>query len=271
MKKIKLGIVNLMPNAKEYIALIEGSLVGVRQSIDLYPIRLHSHDHRSSQDVVEEYFYFDDLIDNGQLDLLLVTGAPVEHMPYEDIRYWPELQDIFSKAESRNLAVMGICFGGLAIAKYLGIDKRLLSEKAFGVHRMSISEQDKHYFDTDGSSISLALSTWALLEDSQIDGARCGPLKRIAHHPDFGHLILATANDQFLFVMGHPEYTVDRLYAEWERDIGKHIPYTQGLDQTDFMAMAQQLQKDDAKPIIANWVRSRIDAASIAATQHERP
>lgn len=255
MEKLRIGFLNLMPNAKDYVALVRRSLASVQDGIALYPIRLKSREYRSDNEDGEPYFHFRELVEQGSIDLLIVTGAPVERMPYDEIPYWPELRDVFALAQQRAIPVMGICFGGLAIGKYLGIEKRILEEKLYGVYRVPAAFDSARYFGADSSSINLAMSTWALLDEATIDDALRARLKSIARHPSLGELMLATADDQFVMILGHPEYTVDVLHKEWLRDMAKDMNYARQIDESDFIEM-ERLLVDGSRPIIANWIRS---------------
>lgn len=253
--RLKLGLINIMPYADEYALSIGRALASVKDLYELYPIRLHSHEYRSSGLQVDRYLDFDELVRRVRLDLLLVTGAPVEHLPYEEIRYWDELHRIFTYAQTQVASVLGICFGGLAIGRFLGIDKRVLGDKLFGVHRLAVAAGSERYVGSGRRHIELALSTWALLDEGQVTRARQGTVRTLARHAELGPLLLATQDDRFVMVLGHPEYTVERLQHEWQRDLPKGIAYTRRFTTPSFAEMGRRLQ-EGGSPILENWLRS---------------
>jgi homoserine O-succinyltransferase len=253
-RKLRVGLVNIMPNPEEYAKSIHYALAQENSLFDLLPIRLRSHRYRRSR-VVERYFWSHDVAARTPLDLLIVTGAPVEHRPFEEIRYWDELCELFTLAQERFISTLGICFGGLAIAGFLGMNKRVFSEKHFGVYSMPVSPGGERYIGTGRRQLNMAMSTWALLDESQSAPLRNGSIQTLARHPTLGPLVLATANHKFVMVLGHPEYSVDHLFREWQRDLAKGIPYTCNFNRESFREMELRL-KSGGSPILANWLRS---------------
>ena len=266
MEKLKLGLVNMMPKAQEYADTIRCALLREIDLVEVYPIRPRLLAQRRGGACPGSHFFLDDLIERVSLDLLVVTGAPVEHLPYEQIDFWSELQEVLAFAESRSIAVFGICFGGLAIAKYLGIDKRILSDKLFGVHGARVSSEAECYVGPSRTHLCLPMSTFALLDETQIARSSPGPLKSLAVHPQMGHLMLSTVDDRFVMMLGHPEYTVKTLHDEWVRDLDRDIPYTRRYSAEDFTDMAEKLESAGV-PILSNWVRKYAGRALGAESQ----
>lgn len=264
--KLKLGLVNIMPNAESYEQSIHNALAETRHLFELFPIRLRSHKYRSS--ALDRYFWLDDLVARVPLDLLILTGAPVEHLPFEEVSYWDELCRLFALAEKRLISTLGICFGGLAIAKFLGVEKRVFAEKCFGVHSVPVSPGGGRYIGSDRRHFNLALSTFALLDEGRSKPLHDGRVQILARHPEFGPLVLATPDHKFVMVLGHPEYSVENLFREWQRDVVKDISYTRSFTEASFADMALKLQTG-ASPILANWLRSHSRALS-ASLPRER-
>lgn len=252
--KLRVGLVNIMPSPDEYAKSIHRALADENSLFDLLPIRLRSHKYHDGK-IVERYCWSHDLAARAPLDLLIVTGAPVEHLPFEEIRYWDELCELFTLAQERFTSTLGICFGGLAIARFLGINKRVFTEKHFGVYSLPVSPGGERYIGAGRREFNMALSTWALLDESESPPLRNGLIQSLARHPEFGSLVLATTNHKFVMVLGHPEYSVDHLFREWQRDLAKGIPYTRNFNHQSFLDMELRL-KSGASPIIANWLRS---------------
>ncbi len=254
--KLQIGLVNIMPNALEYEAMIRASLAGEGVHCDLHPIRLDSHGYRSSGTAIGNYKSFGDVVSRTALDLLILTGAPVEHLPYEEIHYWGEIQQILAYARQHLRSVMGICFGGLAVARFLGVDKRVRGDKLFGVHRLLPASRDAAHLMGEHEPMHMALSTWAVLDEAQVAAAAAAGngLRTLARHPEAGPIVLATEDERFVMVLGHPEYTLDTLRQEWQRDIPKGIAYTREVHEHDFAAMAERLERS-TPPVLSNWVR----------------
>ena len=97
---------------------------------------LQTHAYKSSDHthIDKHYIPYDWAQSVAALDGLIVTGAPVEELPWEEITYWKELVRIFDVARKSNTSILGICWGGLALAKYIGFEKIVYPQKIFGVY-----------------------------------------------------------------------------------------------------------------------------------------
>jgi homoserine O-succinyltransferase len=257
--KLRVGLLNIMPNAVEYAKSIQNALADTSRLFDMFPIRLRSHKYNDKG--TDQYFRTEDLATHPPLDLLIVTGAPVEHLPFEEIRYWEELRELFTLAQERFTSTLGICFGGLAIARFLGMEKRVSSEKHFGVYSVPVCLGGERYIGTERREFNLALSTWALLDEEQSPPLCNGMIQTLARHPKLGPLVLATQNHKFVMILGHPEYSVDHLFKEWQRDLPKGVPYTRNFNRESFLEMEARL-KTGGSPILANWLRSHFRCMS---------
>ncbi|UQV46659.1 homoserine O-succinyltransferase [Janthinobacterium lividum] len=265
MIKLKLGVVNIMPHARQYDLQLRTALADVADLIELYPIRLVSHAYLSSATDVAQYHTFSELNRQVSLDLLLVTGAPVEHLPFDEIRYMPELEQIFGATRGFGIPVCGLCFGALAIAGYLGIGKRVQQSKVFGVYKLAIHAGVERHVGALPRHLYMPFSTWALLDPDALALAnRHGGLVTLASHPDLGPVMLASHDHQFLMLLGHPEYSVATLRQEWLRDSAKQIPYTSNFSDASFDEMARTLQSG-ASPALSNWVIEHFNRATLAA------
>lgn len=251
MKKLQLGIVNIMPKAQEYASMLNAAFGQELAEADVHYIRLRDHPYRSSD--VAGYAFFDELIRDTQLDLLLMTGAPVEHLPFAEIHYMAELERILAYAAGHCKSVFGLCFGALALGKYLGVGKRQFDDKIFGVYAMQKTSAASAFF-AEEESIQLALSTWALLNEDELSAAKI-PLQAILTHPQWGHLMLASRDRRFVLMLGHPEYQADTLLQEWQRDTLKQIAYTRRFKEADFVEMGEQMRTAPC-PLLRTWLRS---------------
>lgn len=255
MKRISLGVINIMPHAQEYAKLLAQAFAEVGDLVELQPIRLASHVYRSSG-ALDAIPCFREQARRG-IDLLLVTGAPVEHLAFDDIHYWQELREVFTYAREQRIPVLGLCFGGLAVAKFFGMEKRLCGEKVFGVYRVEAGGDSARYIGAGRSHVDLALSTWALLDAPPGAAQAETMLRPILHHPALGPVMLATPDHAWVAMLGHPEYTVETLRAEWRRDRDKGLAYADRFTAPDLAAMGAQLGSSPV-PILANWVRSHL-------------
>jgi len=121
IRGLRIGILNVMPEADSYEESVLYPLG--RTLIHIHPvwIKLKSQTYRQSQTnhVNREYVTFDEAISKRHLDGLIITGAPVETIAFEDVRYWDELVSILTYAKTNIASTLGVCWGGLALAKML--------------------------------------------------------------------------------------------------------------------------------------------------------
>lgn len=264
MRKLQIGLINIMPQASQYEALLLAGLRGQADYFDLHPIRLRSHSYHSSPGGPAGYRCYDEVQASVPLDLLIVTGAPVEHLPFEQIRYWPEIELILAHAQAQLRGVLGICFGGLAVGKFLGLEKVLRAEKAFGVRDLTLSAAGRQWLGVPGHDTCMPLSTWALFEPRALDAALGSHLQVLASDAQLGPVVVQSRDESFLMVLGHPEYSAETLRQEWRRDLERAIPYSAHYTESAFPAMAADIAQR-SHPWLAHWIRKHHQASQLAA------
>ncbi|NEP85107.1 MAG: homoserine O-succinyltransferase, partial [Okeania sp. SIO3B3] len=137
IRALRIGILNIMPKIETYEFNLLHPLGQSVIQIEPIWIRLVSHSYKSSnQDHLKSlYISFEDAIKDKHLDGLILTGAPVEEIPFEEVKYWSELMRILKYAKNNIASTLGICWGGLALAKFMGIDKEVYNKKIFGIYQ----------------------------------------------------------------------------------------------------------------------------------------
>jgi homoserine O-succinyltransferase/O-acetyltransferase len=221
IRALRIGILNIMPVAETY----EFSLVHPlgRSVLQIEPvwIKLHTHSYSSSDPVHLENYYvhFEDAIDHGKLDGLLLTGAPVEDLPFENVNYWGELTRILKYAHNNITSTLGICWGGLALAKFIGIEKVQYPKKMFGVYE-TVNLDRNHRITGDMDDVFwCAQSRHAGVPDDVLERERDkGVIHLLAHAKGAGYTIFESTDQRFLIHLGHPEYEPERIIHEYKRD-----------------------------------------------------
>jgi homoserine O-succinyltransferase len=256
-KKIQVGFLNIMPDTMNYEALVRSALASYADAVDWHPIRLVTHKYGDKTMPHGYYRSFSETLQSVRLDLLIITGAPVEHLDYEQILYWTELARVIAQAGRYIRSTVGICFGGLAIAKCLGIGKRLVEDKVFGMYRLHWADACSPYKGAAESDFYMPFSTRALLDSAEVERQTGRGLRRVACAGGID-AVLETDDRRFLIVLGHPEYEVATLRQEWIRDTTKGIGYAAKFDEDYFQAIGARMpDKDDS--ILARWISSHIE------------
>ena len=222
IRPMRIGILNLMPQAQEYETHLLEPLGRPILQVEPVWLRLRSHVYKSTPLAHLEKLYIthDEALQEAPLDGLIVTGAPVEQLPFEDITYWSELEETLGYAREHYASTLGICWGGLALARLIGIEKIGFEKKLFGVFPAERLAPKEHplvgglddLFDTPQSR-------HAGIADERLEqAARDGEVNLLAWGKESGYTIFETPDHRFVMNLGHPEYIKRRLVDEYLRD-----------------------------------------------------
>ncbi|MBD3316887.1 MAG: homoserine O-succinyltransferase [Chitinivibrionales bacterium] len=224
IRALRIGILNIMPMADTY----EFSLLFPlgRSVIQIEPVwlRLKTHAYKSTdQDHLESlYVSFDEAIAGGGLDGLILTGAPVEEMPFEKVTYWSEVKEILAYARTNISSTLGICWGGLALAKFIGIDKIAFARKLFGIFETRNIHRTHRVTGEMDDVFWCPQSRYSGIPDNVLENEqRKGNVTLLAHSEEAGYVIFESADKRFMMHLGHHEYEADRLVEEYQRDKAK--------------------------------------------------
>ena len=229
IRPLRIAILNLMPKKIEtetqILRLISKSPLQV--DIDFMKVSNHVSKNTSADHLLKFYDDFSMLKEN-HYDGLIITGAPVEHLEYEDVDYWQELCTIMEWSKSHVYSTVHICWGAQAGLYYhYGIQKHLLPHKVFGIFPQLLC--DEYNFLTNGfdevhmtpHSRHTAIDEEALAEVKE--------LEVLSRSNTTGSNIIATRDFRRIFIMGHLEYGKDTLAQEYFRDLNQgkeiQIPY----------------------------------------------
>ncbi|RPJ23262.1 MAG: homoserine O-succinyltransferase [Chloroflexi bacterium] len=224
IRPMRVAILNLMPTKiateTQLLRLLSNSALQVEVTL------LHTATHESknvdAEHLLNHYLTFGD-IRNEKFDGLIITGAPVEQMPFEEVEYWDELTDILDWAETNVESTLHICWGAQAALYHrYDIPKYDLPRKMFGVfeHRiLSRTESLLRGFD----DIFLAPHS-RHTEIRRADVEKVNDLNILAESDEAGLYLLGTKDGRHLFATGHSEYDPLTLKSEYDRDVNKGLP-----------------------------------------------
>ena len=224
IRALRIGILNIMPKAETYEFSLLHPLGRSIMQIEPIWIRLKTHTYQSSdQDhLAKLYVTFEEAVAKEHLDGLIVTGAPVEDIPFEEVSYWEEIKRILKYARNNISSTLGICWGGLALAKFLGMDKVVYSKKVFGVFETVNLDREHPITGEMDDVFWCAHSRHAGISDEVLELERDkGMIHLLAHSKDAGYTIFESTDQRFIIHLGHPEYEPHRLIEEYLRDKNK--------------------------------------------------
>lgn len=219
---LRIGIINIMPRVESYERYLLGPLERAPWLVEPVWIRLETHAYSSSDrdHIARSYSTYERAMGEGGLDGLILTGAPVEELAFEEVTYWAELTRILEDARAHVPTTLGLCWGGLALAKLLGVEKQRYASKLFGVfqHR-SLAAPGDDVFGDGSERFWCAQSRHSGISDEALERASAeGVVRLLAHSLEAGYSVFETPDHRWVMHLGHPEYEPARLVDEWERD-----------------------------------------------------
>ena len=223
IRPIKIGLLNLMPLKEDTELQILRSLSNTPLQVDVTFVMVSSHEAKNTPTSHLNQFYnrFGEIRDE-RFDGFIITGAPVEQIPFEEVDYWEELKQIMEWTKTHVTSTLHLCWGAQAGMYYhFGIDKKPLPEKAFGLFWHKVLNRKiplVRGFD------NCFLAPHSRHTEVPMDAVRDDERITVLAESDEVGLFLAMANDgRQIFVMGHPEYDRVTLDGEYKRDLSKGL------------------------------------------------
>lgn len=223
IRPIKIGLLNLMPLKEETELQILRSLSNTPLQVDVTFVMVSSHEAKNTPTSHLNQFYnrFGEIRDE-RFDGFIITGAPVEQIPFEKVDYWEELKQIMEWTKTHVTSTLHLCWGAQAGMYYhFGIDKKPLPEKAFGLFWHKVLNRKiplVRGFD------DCFLAPHSRHTEVPMDAVRDDERITVLAESDEVGLFLAMADDgRQIFVMGHPEYDRVTLDGEYKRDLSKGL------------------------------------------------
>lgn len=224
IRPIRIGLLNLMPLKEETELQILRSLSNTPLQVDVVFVHVASHQSKNtSTSHLNKFYVTFEEIKKEKFDGFIITGAPVEQMPFEEVDYWEELKQIMEWTKTNVTSTLHLCWGAQAGLYYhYGIDKVQLDEKLFGVFRHRVLNRKiplVRGFD------DVFLAPHSRHTDVPIEKIRADERLMILAESEKAGAFLTMAEDgRQIFVMGHPEYDRVTLDKEYKRDKEKGLP-----------------------------------------------
>lgn len=222
IRELRIGILNIMPVCQDYeFNLLHPLGISILQVKPIW-IRLSSHSYKSSdQDYVKNlYVTYEEAVRDQPLDGLIVTGAPIERLAFEEVSYWKEIGSILRHSQQNTPSTLGICWGAFALAYLAGVDKLHYAEKLFGVFEVYNLDSNHPITGELDDVFWCPQGRHAGIDDAVLEQAAAeGKFRLLAHGPDCGYVIFETPDHRFVMHTGHPEYSSQRLATEAKRDL----------------------------------------------------
>lgn len=226
IRPLRIALLNLMPKKIQTENQFARLIGATPLQINLSLIRMSDHESKNTAADHMESFYrpFNEVEASGdRFDGLIVTGAPVEHLPFEEVTYWDELRRVFDWSRTHVHSSFGVCWGGMAMAWHFhGLPKHLLEDKAFGCFRHRNLAPASPYLRGFSDDVLIPVSRWTEVRQEDID-ARPG-LTTLLASDQVGPCLVEHAAHRTLYIFNHLEYDSGTLKDEYDRDVAAGKP-----------------------------------------------
>lgn len=257
IRPLKILILNLMPlkisTETDLLRLLSNSPLQIE--IDLLKIKGHKSKNTSEDHMKAFYKDFDDVRD-FKYDGMIITGAPVEHLDFEEVKYWPQLQEVMNWAEKNVFSTLFICWAAQAgLYHHYGVPKYPLGRKKFGVFKHRTSNDKLPIFRgfDDEYWVPHSRHTEILRKDIE----PVNELTIISESDEAGVNMVIGKGGRQLFITGHLEYSRNTLDTEYRRDLEKNLPIQVPLNyypNDDYRQQPIMRWKSAAHLFYANWL-----------------
>ena len=223
IRPLELCILNLMPKMEETELQLLRMLSNTPLQIDITFMRVSSHEfHNTSMSHLHKFYYTFEELKNRKFDGLIITGAPVEKLEYEEVDYWPELCQIMAWSKTNVTSTFHICWGAQAgIYYHYGIQKRLLPKKLFGIYSHKVKHRREPLVRGFDDYFLIPHSRYTEVPAEALH--ECKELKILAESDKAGVLLCMSQDGRQIFIFGHAEYGRGTLRNEYVRDVNKGI------------------------------------------------
>ncbi len=223
IRPLEIAVLNLMPTKVETETQLLRVLGNTPLQINVQFIHTKTHVSKNTSKSHIETFYktFDDIKDS-KFDGLIITGAPVEKMDFEEVDYWEELCQIMEWSKENVTSTFHICWGAQAALYYhYGVPKIPMDEKVFGVFRHTVNPDKKHKILLRGFDDEFYAPHSRHTGVDKADIEKVSALEILAESPEAGVYIITDKDERRFFITGHSEYDADTLQKEYMRDVDK--------------------------------------------------
>lgn len=224
IRPLRIALLNLMPlkiqTENQFARLIGATPL----QIELTLLRMTSHQTKNtSSDHMEQFYKPFSAVQDEKFDGLIITGAPIEHLDFQDVTYWPEMVEVMNWTQSHVHATLGVCWGGMAMINYLhGVKKYELPQKAFGCFRQQNLDPSSPFLRGFSDDFVVPVSRWTQIKQDEISAVP--GLKTLLGSSETGPCLVEDPAHRTLYLFNHFEYDSNTLKQEYDRDIANGTP-----------------------------------------------
>lgn len=220
---IQIAILNLMPLKEDTELQLLRKLSTAQKNIKVTFVNVSSYiGTHTNPEHMQKYYATFEQIKSQKFDGLIITGAPVEQMKFEEVAYWNELSQIMDWSKTNVKSTLYICWGAQAgLYHYYNINKVLMPHKQFGVFEHEIDDSESNILNGFENGFKAPHSRHTTIEKKEIE--KHPELTIVSESKEAGVFIVENKKAHQIFVTGHLEYAVDTLDKEYKRDLAKGL------------------------------------------------
>lgn len=257
IRPLRIGLLNLMPKKIQTENQFARLIGATPLQIDFSLIRMSEHATKNTapDHMAEFYRPFSDIRDQ-KFDGLIITGAPIEHLEFDEVTYWNELRDVFEWTQTHVHSTFGVCWGGMAMINHFhGVRKYMLDAKAFGCFRQNNLVPESPYLRGFSDDCVIPVSRWTEMRQSEIEAA--DGLRTLLGSEDSGPCLVEDPNHRALYIFNHFEYDSGTLKEEYDRDVAAGTPINVPMNyypNDDPTQNPQNRWRSHAHLLYGNWI-----------------
>ena len=257
IRPMEVAILNLMPNKIETEVQILRLLANTPLQINVELVRIHANESKNTPKEHLDNFYrlFDDIKDK-QYDGLIITGAPLALLEYEQVTFWDKICQVFDWAEKNVTSTMFSCWAAHAALYYhYGITRNLRERKLSGVYQHKTLDPREPLTRGFDNSFNVPHSRYGFIDKA--DYEKVGHLNVLAESEQAGVYLVASKNKQQVYLTGHPEYDASTLHEEYNRDLKASLKPTVPQNyypNNDVTTVPDSTWRSHGSLLFTNWL-----------------
>ncbi|MEM7720511.1 MAG: homoserine O-succinyltransferase [Pseudomonadota bacterium] len=256
IRPLKIGLLNLMPKKIQTENQFARLIGATPLQIELHLIRMSEHETKNTAaEHMAEFYRPFQAVKDEKFDGLIITGAPIEHLAFEDVTYWDELKEIMDWTQSNVHMSFGVCWGGMSMLYHFhGIEKHILPEKSFGCFRQDNLAPASPFLRGFSDVCYTPVSRWTEMKEGEIRGAG---LTTLLGSPETGPCLVEDAGHRALYIFNHFEYDSGTLKEEYDRDVANGTPINVPINYypgDDPAVTPQNRWRSHAHLLYGNWL-----------------
>ncbi len=224
VRPLHIGLLNLMPNKIRTETQIARLVGATPLQIEFSLVRVGGHTPKNTPtDHLISFYQTWEEVKHRKFDGFIITGAPIELLPFEEVAYWQELEHILDWTVTNVHSTFNICWGAMAaIWHFHRVPKYALDKKAFGVYRHKNLSPASPYLSGFSDDFQIPVSRWTEVRRDDLAGKDA--LELLMDSPDTGPCLIAEREANRLYIFNHIEYDSTSLKEEYDRDVAASIP-----------------------------------------------